>query len=49
MYKPESVQENQMLKIIWAFEIQTDYLIHVRGLELLMIIKKKQKKRENLL
>ena len=25
MYKPESVQENEMHEIIWDFEIQTDY------------------------
>ena len=27
MHKPESVQENEMLKILWDFEIQTDHLI----------------------
>ena len=28
--KSESVQENEMLGIIWDFEIQRDYLIPVR-------------------
>ena len=26
MHKPESVLENEMHKILWAFEIQTDHL-----------------------
>ena len=30
MHKPESVQENRMLKILWAFEIQIDHLILAR-------------------
>ena len=27
IYKPESVQDNKMYKILWGFEIQTDHLI----------------------
>ena len=30
MHKPESVQENEMHKILCDFKIQTDYLIPVR-------------------
>ena len=29
MYKPESVLENEMHKIHWGFEIQTNYIISV--------------------
>ena len=29
MYKPESVLENETHKILWDFEIQTDYPIQV--------------------
>ena len=31
MHKPESVLENEMHKIPWDFEIQTDHLIPARS------------------
>ena len=30
MYKPESVLENEMHKLLWDFEIQMDHLISAR-------------------
>ena len=30
MHNPESILENQMHKILWDFEIQTDHLISAR-------------------
>ena len=30
MHKPESVLENETLKILWDFEKQTDHLIQTR-------------------
>ena len=30
MHKPESVLENEMHKLLWDFEIQTDYQISTR-------------------
>ena len=30
MHKPESVQKNEMHKILWDFEIQTDHLSPTR-------------------
>ena len=40
--QPESVLENEMHKILWSFEIQTDYLTLVRIADLVMINKKKK-------
>ena len=47
MHNPESVLENEAHKILWDFEIQTDYLISARRLDL-EIVNKKLKKEENL-
>ena len=44
---PASVLENYTHKLLWDFDIQTDYLISARRLNL-TIINKKKKKRENL-
>ena len=30
MYNPDSVLENETLKLLWGFEIQKDHLISVR-------------------
>ena len=41
MYKKESVLEDEMLIIVWDFEVQMDHLIPARGPDLVMINKKK--------
>ena len=46
MYNLESVVENEMLKLLWDFEIQMDHLISARWLDLGIVYKKK--KNENL-
>ena len=46
-HKPESVMENETHKILRDFEIEIDYLILVRWLDLVLI--KEEKKKENLL
>ena len=45
-YKLESILENETHKILWDFEIQTDYLNLARRLDLLAI-KKKHKTKQN--
>ena len=40
--QPESIWENEMLKILWDFEIQTDHLIPARRPDLGLINKKKK-------
>ena len=42
MHNPESVLENETHKLFWDFEIQTDHLILPRGLDLIIINKKKE-------
>ena len=37
VYKPESILKDEMWKILWDFEIQTDRLIPVRRLDLVII------------
>ena len=56
MHNPKSVQENQMHKFLWDFEIQTDHLIVARWPDIVIVTKKnkktkkkKTKKIENLL
>ena len=46
MHNLESVLENDTLKLLWVFDIQTDHLISVRRTDLIIIKKKKKKKRE---
>ena len=46
MHNPESVQENEMHKFFWYFEIQTDYMIKVRQPYVVKVNQKKKKKRE---
>ena len=41
MQKPESILENETHKALWDFEIQTDYLISARRLDLMIVKKKK--------
>ena len=43
MHKPESVLEDEMLKILWDFDVQTEHLVSARITDLLSI-KKKEKK-----
>ena len=43
MYKPVSVSEKEMHKILWGFEIQTDHLISTRRPDLVIINKKKER------
>ena len=42
MHKPESVLENEMHKILWDFEIQTDHLIPGQRPELAIINEKRE-------
>ena len=44
MHKPESVLENEMHKLFWDFEIQTDYLIPTKTPDLVIAKKKKKNK-----
>ena len=50
MHSPTSVLENETQKLLWDFEIQTDYLISVRRPDLVRVNKKKKKvkNKENL-
>ena len=43
---PETVQENEMYKVIRDFEIQTDHLISTRRPDLVIVNKKKKKKKK---
>ena len=47
MHNPAPVLENDTLKLLWDFDIQTDHLISARRPDFI-IIKKKKKKKENL-
>ena len=49
MHKPESIAENELHKILWDFEIQTDHLIPARRPDLVQINKKRKKKRNKYL
>ena len=42
MHNPASVLENEMHKLLWDFEIQTDYLITARRPDLIIINNKKE-------
>ena len=42
MHQPKSVLENEMHKILWDFEIQTDHRIPARRSERVIINKKKR-------
>ena len=42
MHNPEPVQENATHKLLWDFDIQTDYLISARRPDLIIINKKKE-------
>ena len=45
MHKSESVREKETYKILWNFEIQTDYLIPTRKTDKVLISKKDNKKK----
>ena len=42
MHNPEPVLENDTLKLLWDFDIQTDHLISARRPDLIIINKKKE-------
>ena len=42
MHDPESVLENEIHKLFWDFKIQTDLIIFVRWLDLVIIKKKRE-------
>ena len=42
MYNPTSVLENDIHKLLWDFDIQTDHLIPARRPDLIIINKKKE-------
>ena len=44
MHKPALVQENDTLKLIWDFDVQTDHLISARRPDLIIINKRKKKR-----
>ena len=46
MHNPASVLENDIHKLVWHFDIQTDHLISIRRPDLIIIIKKKKKKKK---
>ena len=46
MHNPEYVQENEMDKLLWDFEIQTDPLISARWLDLDIVNDNKKKKKK---
>ncbi len=39
IHKPESVLDNETRKILWLFEIQTNHLIPIRGIDLVVVNK----------
>ena len=39
MHKPETVLENETLKILWDFKIQTDHVIQAKRPNLVIVIK----------
>lgn len=41
MHTPDSIQENETHKILWKFEIQTEYPIQVRKTDLSHKLKEK--------
>ena len=46
MHKQEFILENEIHKILWDFEIQTDQLIPARRRDLLLIKNKNKNKKE---
>ena len=42
MHNPEFILENEMHKVLWDFEIQTDYQIPTRISDLMQVNKKKE-------
>ena len=48
MHNPESFLENEIHKLLWDFEIQTDHLISARRQDLDTVKKKKKEKKKDL-
>ena len=48
MHTPESVLENELHKILWDFQIQTDHLISARRPDLEIVKEKKKRKKEKI-
>ena len=46
IHNPESVLENDMHKLLWGFDIQSDHLISARRPDLIKINKKKTNKKQ---
>ena len=46
MHKPEYILGNEMPKLLWDFEIQTDHIISARPPDLVIVYKKKKKKKK---
>ena len=46
MHNPALVLENNTHKLLWDFDIQTDYLISARRPDLIIINKKKKKRKK---
>ena len=42
MHKPESIQENEIYKILWDLDIYTDHLFPTRTPDLVLSNKKKE-------
>ena len=47
MHNPAPVLENDLHKLLWDLNIQTDHLIPARSLDLIIINQKKKKKKED--
>ena len=47
MHNPVSIQENEMHKIFWDFDLHLDHLISARRPDLVIDNKKKKKKRQS--
>ena len=46
MHNPQHILENEMRKLLWDFQIQSDHLILGRQPDLEVVKKKKKKKRK---
>ena len=46
MHNPESVLENEVHKVLWDYEIQTDHLISARQPDQVIVNKKRKKKKK---
>ena len=46
MHNPESVLENEVHKVLWDYEIQTDHLISARQPDQVIVNKKRKEKKK---